>query len=68
MGKPTGRNERELMSKSFRSSIRRWTNPPLADALTIQFAAGVNAPATADHCPIMGVGADAAWGAASATE
>jgi len=38
------------------------------NALTIQFATGVNAPATADHCPIMGLGADAAWGAASATE
>jgi len=41
-------------------------NDPLAKAFGVQFAAGVNTPATADHCPIMG--ADAAWGAALATE
>jgi hypothetical protein len=35
----------------------------------LQFArAGVTAPATADHYPITGSGADAAWGAALATE
>jgi hypothetical protein len=28
MGKPKGRNARERMRQSFRSSIRRWTNSP----------------------------------------
>jgi len=41
-------------------------NDPLAKAFGVQFAAGLNTPATANHCPIMG--ADAAWGAALATE
>ena len=61
-----------MTSSLFNASTKPYDffdfNDPLAKAFGVQFAAGVNTPATADHCPIMGLGADAAWGAALATE